>query len=283
MKANTRFIGSAVVAGVLFGTSVVASGNASAELLSDAWRFRAVMYMWAPKITGNATFPGGGAAPPGETEAVVDITFKELIDHLKMTGMGTLEAQKGPWGAFTDVVYLNVGGTKTTTREGSIDNVPVPVGVTLNTGLDLKTWIWTLAGSYRVQATPESEMDVFVGARMLTVKPRLTYDFSADVGPFTGPGRTGSRSVKETDWNAILGVKGRVGFGSNREWFIPYYIDAGTGDSQLTWQGVAGIGYTFHWGDAFATYRYLHYNFKSRENVDDLTVRGPLLGVALRW
>ena len=34
-------------------------------------------------------------------EAVIDVSFKELIDHLKMTGMGTLEAQKGYWGAFT--------------------------------------------------------------------------------------------------------------------------------------------------------------------------------------
>lgn len=283
MNASSTVRRTAVAAAMVFGAGVVASGNASAEPISDAWRFRAVIYMWAPKITGDATFPSRDAAPPGETEAEIDMSFKEIIDHLKMTGMGTLEVQKGRWGAFTDVVYMNVGGTRTRTRDRTIDGVPLPVGTTLNTGLDLKSWIWALAGSYRVQATPESEMDVFAGARMLTVTPRLTYDFSADVGPFTGPGRTGSRTVKAKDWNAIVGVKGRAGIGANREWFIPYYLDVGTGDSQLTWQGAGGIGYAFHWGDVIATYRYLHYNFKSRENVDDLTIRGPLLGVTLRW
>jgi len=178
---------------------------------------------------------------------------------------------------------MNVGGTGTRTRDGTIDGVPIPVGVTLNTGMDLKSWIWTLAGSYRVQATAESEMDVFAGARMFTIEPRLTYDLSANVGPFVGPGRTGARSVKGKDWNAIAGAKGRAGFGANREWFIPYYLDVGTGDSQLTWQGIVGIGYRFHWGDVTATYRYLDYNFKSSSKIDDTTIKGPVLGMTLRW
>jgi len=276
MKANTRIIPPVVAATMLFGSGLVASGNASAELLSDAWTFRAVIYMWAPQITGSATFPGGNVASFG-------MDFGEILDHLKMTGMGTLEAQKGPWGAFTDVVYMNVGGTGTRTRDGTIDGVPIPVGVTLNTGMDLKSWIWTLAGSYRVQATAESEMDVFAGARMFTIEPRLTYDLTADVGPFVGPGRTGARSVKGKDWNAIAGVKGRAGFGANREWFIPYYLDVGTGDSQFTWQGIVGIGYRSPWGDVTATYRYLDYNFKSSSKIDDTTIKGPVLGMTLRW
>jgi hypothetical protein len=149
--------------------------------------------------------------------------------------------------------------------------------------MDLKSWIWTLAGSYRVQATPESEVDLFAGARMLTIEPTLTYNFSADVGPFVGPGRAGSRTVKAKDWDAIAGAKGRATFGSNREWFIPYYADIGTGDSDLTWQISAGIGYSFSWGEAMLTYRYLDYNFKSSSKVNDLTIKGPLMGVAFRW
>ena len=126
-------------------------------------------------------------------------------------------------------------------------------------------------------------MDVFAGARMLTLEPRLTWNFNVDVGPFVGPGRAGSRTVKETNWDAIVGVKGRVGFGANREWFIPYYVDIGTGDSDFTWQGSAGIGYAYPWGEVIATWRYLDYKFKSSSKVDDLTINGPVLGVAFRW
>jgi len=276
MQLKIRLHPRQVAAATLFGIAATLPAMSAAQSLSDEWKFRAVVYMWMPKITGTATFPGGNTA-------AFSMTFGDILDHLKMTGMGALEAQNGRWGAFTDIVYMNVGGTKTQTRDGTIDGVQLPVGVTVNKGLDLKSWIWTLAGSYRVQATPDSQFDVFVGARYLSIEPRLTYDFSADVGPFVGPGRAGSRSVKGQDWNAIGGVKGRVMFGNNREWYIPYYLDMGAGESKFTWQGAAGIGYAFRWGDAYATYRYLDYDFKSSSKVQDLTIKGPLVGVAFRF
>ena len=266
----------AAAAATLLCAGALSSTSAAAQSLSDEWRFRAVIYMWGPTIKGAATFQGGNTAD-------IDMDLRTILDHLKMTGMGTLEAQKGRWGAFTDVIYMNLGGAKTTTRNGTINGVPLPVGVTANPAMDLKAWVWTLAGSYRLQSTPDSEMDVFAGARMLSIEPRLTWNFNVDVGPFVGPGRSGSLTVKATDWNAIVGVKGRVGFGANREWFIPYYLDIGTGESSFTWQGSAGIGYKFNWGDVIATWRYLDYNFKSSSKIDDLSMNGPLLGVVLRW
>ena len=276
MNASTTMKRSVVAAALMMGTSAIVSGHASAQSLSDEWRFRAVIYMWAPRITGTVAFPGGNVAD-------IDVKFHDIIDHLKLAGMGSLEAQKGRWGAFTDVVYLNVGGTKTHTRDGTIDGVPLPAGVTANAGMDVKSWIWTLAGSYRVQATPESELDVLAGARMLTVEPRLTWNFNVDVGPFTGQSRVGGRTVKETDWDAIIGAKGRARFGANNEWFIPYYVDIGTGGTDFTWQVSGGIGYAFPWGEAFATWRYLDYKFKSSSKLDDLTINGPVFGAAFRW
>jgi hypothetical protein len=277
MKMSNRWNRVVVAAAAaLFVAGALSSAGAAAQAPADEWRFGAAVYMWGPKITGTATFPGGNTAD-------FSMSFSEILDHLKMAGMGTLEAQRGRWGAFTDVVYMNVGATRTRTRDGTIDGVPLPVGVTANTGVALKSWVWTLAGSYRVQSTAESEMDVLAGARMLTIEPTLTYDFSANVGPFVGSGRAGSRTVKGKDWNAIVGAKGRIGFGANREWFIPYYMDIGTGDSNLTWQASAGVGYAFGWGDVFATYRYLDYDFKSSSSVEDLTIKGPVLGAVFRW
>ena len=37
-------------------------------------------------------------------------------------------------------------------------------------------------------------------------------------------------------------------FGPNREWFVPYYADIGTGQSDFTWQAIGGIGYAFSGG-----------------------------------
>jgi hypothetical protein len=266
----------AVATFVIIVAGAFSPACASAQELSDEWKFRASIYMWMPTMSGGANLPGGNTAD-------IDVKFHTLFDHLKMAGMGTFEAQKGRWGAFTDVIYMDLGGTKTTTRNGTIDGVPLPVGAALNTGLDIKAWIWTLAGSYRMQAEPGSSLDVFAGARMLWLQPRLNYEFSVDVGPFVGPNRSGSRSVTGQNWDGIVGVKGRTGFGANREWFIPYYLDIGTGQSDLTWQAAAGIGYAFSWGEIVATWRYLDYNQKANEKLNDLTINGPLVGVAFRW
>jgi hypothetical protein len=261
----------------LLGTGVLSSRNAAAQsTLSDEWKFRGIVYFWGANISTTVKFPGGNTATS-------DLSLSDLLNNLRMTGMGAFEVQKGPWGAFTDVIYMNVGATKATTRDGTIDGVPLPIGATLNTGIGLKAWIWTLAGSYRVQSSPESEMDVFVGARLLSLEPTLSYSFNVDVGPFVGPGREGRRSVKANDWDAIIGVKGRFGFPSNREWFLPYYVDIGTGDTDFTWQASGGVGYRFSWGDMMLTYRYLDYDFKSSGKIESMTMKGPWLGAAFNF
>jgi hypothetical protein len=194
-----------------------------------------------------------------------------------------LEAQKGRWGAFTDVLYLNVGGSKSGTRDLTIGGVELPAGITANASLDIKGTVWTLAGNYRVLATPESSFDAFAGARLLSVKERLGWEFSANIGPIVGPGQAGSSEAKLDNWDGIVGVKGRFNFGPSREWFVPYYVDVGTGDSNLTWQAIGGIGYAFSWGEVVAAWRHLDYNFKSGKTIEGVNFDGPAIGVAFRW
>ena len=124
---------------------------------------------------------------------------------------------------------------------------------------------------------------MFAGARLLNVKEKLGWEFSANVGPVVGPGQTGSSESKLDNWDGIVGVKGRLNFGSRREWFVPYYVDVGVGDSDFTWQGSAGIGYAFNWGEVIAAWRYLDYNFKSGQKIESVNLNGPLIGVAFRW
>jgi hypothetical protein len=228
-----------------------------------------------PTFSGSANLAGGNTAD-------FDIKFHTLLDTLKMGGMANIEAQKGRWGAFADVIYLDLGGANTTTRDHTIDGVPLPLTVSLNTGLDFKGVIATLAGSYRLQAEPGSSFDVFAGARMLWLKLALNYEFNTDFGPFVGPGRSGSRSASGTTWDGIVGIKGRAALGDDRKWFVPYYADIGAGQSQLTYQAQAGIGYAFSWGEVVATWRYLDWK-EPGNHVPKLTVNGPQLAVAFSW
>jgi hypothetical protein len=178
---------------------------------------------------------------------------------------------------------MDLGGSKSETRDVTIDGVQLPAGVTAGLQLDLKGTVWTLAGTYRMIASPESTVDVFGGARLINLREKLGWEFSANVGPIDGPGREGSSEQKLENWDGIVGVKGRLAFGPGREWFVPYYADVGTGESDLTWQAIGGIGYAFNWGEILAVWRYLDYDFKSGKKIESINFNGPAVGVAFRW
>ena len=260
----------AVVAGALW------PGCASAQELSDKWHSGVAVYGWMPTFSGSARLPNGNTAD-------FDINFGTLLSNLDFGGMATIEAQKGHWGMFTDVIYLNLGTDKTTTRGGTIDGVPVPVKISLTTNVDLQGWIVTFAPSYRVMAKPGSSLDVFAGAGMLWLRPKLNFDLGADFGPFVGPQRSASRSATSETWNAVGGFKGRQGLGASHKWFIPYYANIGTGQSDFTVQAMGGIGRGFSWGRLVASWRYLHYNQKVDDTLQSVTVNGPLVGAAFSW
>jgi len=269
MKPTIAFTVAALgVAGALPATA--------AAQVTDEWKFQAIIYGYFPDIRGSSTF----ASEIGRDGITVDA--HTILENLKFAFMGTFEAQKGRWGFLTDLLYMDVGSSKSQTRNLSVGRVELPAGVTANLNLDIKSTVWELAGSYRLSADPTAPFDVIAGARMLDVKQTLGWEFSADLGP-AQPSRSGSKEIKATNWDGIIGVKGRLAFGPNREWFVPYYLDVGTGDSDLTWQAIGGLGYSFHWGDVIAGWRYLDYNFKSSSKLENMNLSGPIVGVALHW
>lgn len=263
----------AVGAAMLFSVCSLVPGTATAQTRPDAWQFRAMIYGYFPELGGSTTFPAG-------TGSSISVDADTIIDNLKFVFMGTLEAQRGPWGAFTDIIYIDIGGSRSDTRNLTVGGVQLPAGVTTSAQLDVKGWVWTLAGNYRVMSTPEATFDVFAGARMLDAEEKFGWEFSANV---SGVGRQGSSEAELQNWDGIVGVKGRLNFGARREWFVPYYLDVGTGESDLTWQAMAGIGYAFGWGEVVGGWRYLDYEFKSGKKIEDLNFSGPMVGVAFRW
>ena len=57
------------------------------------------------------------------------------------------------------------------------------------------------------------------------------------------------------------------------------YLDIGTGESDLTWQALAGIGYRFKRFDVHAVYRYLSWDFDDNPALDELDISGPAVGL----
>jgi hypothetical protein len=243
--------------------------------MSDQWQFDLFIYGYLPQIGGTATFPTGKS---------IDVTVDQskLIDNLKFAAMGTFAAQKGPLGMFVDLIYADVGGGKSGTRSFSLgNNLMIPAGVNANLHLDVRATVWTFGGSYRLAASPEATADILVGGRELYLRQDLGYQFSADIGPFAGPGRQDTVGTKNTNWDAIVGVKGRFAFGDDRAWFIPYYLDVGGGQSHLTWQGIGGLGYKYSWGSIIGMWRYIDWKFSKDDT--SFSFNGPAIGVDFHW
>ena len=159
----------------------------------------------------------------------------------------------------------------------------MPASVTSNYDLGIKGSAWTIAGEYRVQSTREATVDLLLGARYLDIRPRISYGLNGDVSSVPIASRGGSFEIKAENWDAIVGIKARYVFGDGLRWFVPLYADVGGGESKLTWQAAAGLGYSFGWGDIVGMWRYLRYEFKSDAAIEDLTLNGPMIGVTFRW
>lgn len=260
-----------------FAPMQAAAQSAQTNWETGKWQFAATIYGYLPTIGGKLNFPvdSGGTS--------INVDADTLISHLKMTFMGSFDAHYGQWGAFTDVLYLNVGGSKSQTRDFSIGHGGLPATTTADLNLDLKGLVWTLAGEYRVASDPSWKVDVLAGARMLGVKPTLGWSISGDLGPIGIAGRSGSRELSTNLWDGIVGVKGRYAFGDDRQWGVPFYLDVGTGQTQLTWQAAAGLSYSYSWGDIIGMWRYLDWNNKSSKQIESMNFNGPMLGVTFRW
>lgn len=247
---------------VLPVTPVMAQTDVSES--EDQWEFTGAIYLWGADIAGQ-TLNG----------SEVEVGFSDLVDNLEMAFMGAFAARKNEWSILTDVVYMDIGATET--AELSIPVGPIQVPVTTAADLDLEGWALHFAGGYELSAEGKSRVDLIGGVRYLDLDMDLFLELES-----LGPGQSRTVSESLTSWDAIIGLKGRTALGER--WFLPYYIDIGTGESKFTWQASAGIGFQAGkvWDVAFL-YRHLEWDLDSTQVIDDINFSGPMLGVIFRW
>jgi len=250
---------------------------AHAETAGNGWQWNATVYLWLPSLGGETSFPPNGDGPS------IDVSADQILDSLNFAFMGAFEGRKGRWGLATDVIYLDLGASQKRTRDFGLGQVEVPVTVNADLELDITGWLWTLAGSYEVVQQENFSMNVLGGARMLDLEETLQWQFNGDISSLPIEGRAGSSSAEDTLWDAIVGVKGRWTLGADRQWYVPYYLDVGTGDSDLTWQGMAGLGYSFDSIDVTGVWRYLDYDLGDSKPIKSIDFNGPALGVTFRF
>ena len=261
----------------ILAVAALACLPALANAQSDGtWRYRATLYGYFPSVSGHSRFPadGGGSS--------IDVDSGKVIDSIDGFFMGAFEAHNGRWGLFTDYMYLSLGASRQNSRDFTI-NGSLDVSTSADLGLDLEGSVWTLAGEYRLPSAAPLTLDVLAGARMFRLKPSLRWNISGNIGTLDPLRRSGSYENTSTQWDAIVGVKGRYALGSSQRWIVPFYLDVGAGDSRLTWQASAGLGYAFSWGEVSLLWRYLAYEMKTGNPQQELKFNGPMVGATFAF
>ena len=243
---------------------------------TNPWHFGVSIYGWFPDVRGKTAFS------PGGSDSEFEINVEDVLENLEMVLMGSFDARKGSFGVFTDVIYMDVGGSGNASVDGIVGPGAVPINVTADVSVDMQSWIWNLAGYYRAIDTQGAAFDVLAGTRYLDVEQKVKWDITGNVEDVPVAERSGDDKASVANWDVIFGVRGRFAIGSKKALFVPYYLDVGFGESDFTWQGVAGLGYAFGWGEIVAAWRYLYYDMSSSA-IDEISFSGPEAGVTFRW
>jgi hypothetical protein len=243
----------------------------------DRWEFAATLYGWFPSVNGTVHFPVPG------TTSNISVDSNQIYSNVNLGATGAFDVHYGRWGAFTDIIYLNLGDKKSHTRDFSIDNAEIPASTTAFLQGTLKVWIVTFAPQYRIVADGDWTVDLLAGARYTDITTTLSWSFTGDIGPLPPASRIGGAEAGVRVWTGIGGVKGQYAFGTDRRWSVPFYFDGGSGDSMRTYQAVGGVAYSFHWGEITALWRYLDYKPQSAPRIEEIYLSGPLIGATFRW
>lgn len=284
---------SALTAALLLAAPLHAVAQQSqAPASTGSWTFSVMPYAWVPSLKGTFNY---GPPPANGASAKVDVDLSEsdLLDALNFVVPLAGEARKGRWLIATDLLYLDLG--KSDSKVQSVDLNPGGGQINVSTGSlnagtqsSLKAFEWTLVGGYALIEEPRGNLDVIGGLRYLGLEAKTDWQLTTTVtgGPAGNTvtfAQTGNVSESVNLWSAIVGAKGRVKLGES-DWFVNYYADVGGGSNVFTWQGAAGIGWTFaKWGELLLDYRYLYYSQSGDRLIDNLSLGGVQLGLNFRF
>jgi hypothetical protein len=246
----------AVVLMAASSTVALAADPAADETASSEWQYDFEIYGWLPNIYVTTA-----------SQDHITLTLWDLISNLNWMTMVDFGARKDKWSFGADVIYLHIGDHVQETTGG-----PFGRPETLDVNVTLKGFISTLSGGYQIAGNDRYQLDIIAGARYLDLELPLTIDID-DKPESVDPGGS--------TWDGVIGMSGVTTL--NDQWYVDYYGDIGTGDSDLTWQTRVGAGYKFKKFTGTFGLRYLRWNFDKKAELDNMRVIGPYVGAKWFW
>jgi len=248
----------ALAASLMLGRLAVAqqaAEKASATIEDpDPWRLRATAYGWLMSVGGNVT--------ANRQTVDVNASFIDLLQKSdSLIGfMGYFEADKGPVGFYSDVVFAKLGFTSTMLNYRN----PIPalrISTTATTAMTYTMTIIDTGGLYEIHRWPGSEgsstaLDGLLGFRIWNQAVDLNLDVLGNVD-FNRVGflRSFDRSRSfgfatassgGLTWvDPVVGLRLRHQFTRSQDAMLMGDIGGFGLQSTLTWQAVAAYSYAW--------------------------------------
>jgi hypothetical protein len=230
-------------------------------------------YVWLPNINGELKFnipPGAGGSP------TIEAGPNDYLENLDMALMIAGEAKLGGASVFTDLIYLDFSNENASVR--NVDG-PGPIQTPIDSGsqLTFKGLERTLGAGIDLVNREDIHVQGFAGVRYLGPDVRLNWELD---GPLNLLPQSGTVEREADIWDGLIGLRGQGNIGN---WIFPYYLDIGAGSSDFTWQALAGVGYSWGWGDLHASYRHLAYDQDDDKMLQDFSFSGPAFGATFNF
>lgn len=270
-----KFLASLFSVSAILTTASIAhaeQGLSPLPKISEEWRFEVTPYIWGSGVSSTLFYND-------RYLNTAKLSTSNVLGDLKSGGMIAAEAHYGNWGIMGDLVSATLQTTGSNT-------VIVPKGEYAGAAIraadkvTLQQNIITGAVTYTALNNQNIYVDGLLGARGIMATATISLDLSAS-------GLSGSavdsKSVSTLD--PIVGFKGRYRI-ADSTWYIPFYADigGGGGTTNMTWQGVLGVGKTFEkWVDVSLAYRTLYYDMKGDGLLQKTTFKGPQLAATFKF
>lgn len=252
------------------------------------WSFRFVPYGWLTSLNGTQTVRGRSTK--------VDASFIDIVENSDtlVALMGTVEARRGPFALYGDLVWTKVG-----VEGGNIrSRTPLP-GVTTTVerslNLDIEMAILEVGASYEVARSGPLAIDVLGGARYWHQEAGLSFEVARtiDIGDLELAGGRALARSGSVDWfDPVIGARVRYAVAPGHELFLRGDIGGFGIGSDFSWQVVGGYGFDFgtYHGITFSGvigYRALSVDYAEGEGRRryefDMLQHGPMLGISARF
>jgi hypothetical protein len=241
----------------------VPQAPAAAATSDDSWHFNFTPFLWCAGIDAKVRV--------GNIQTSASPSFNDVLSNLDLGGMVHLEAAKGKWVVFSDVIYMDLRS----------DNNTGPLGIS-SIDVRLQEYVGSLNLGYRFldvpvdpahRDGPHIQVDGYAGVRYTWYK--------ATVNPFNF-----ATQSKSTDWwDPLIGVRARLEVTPQFNLVGRYDFGGWSVGCARTWFLFGGAEYQVTEGLALgAGYAALYQDYYGSNNFHlDQTVQGPVISLAFRF